>query len=218
MEFVFVVPRERVFPECFPQGFTPFGEAFRREAFEEAVLAHGFFVERDHAERTPSLKQIIPYTVVRRAEDVLLMRRLSTGGEGRLHGKRSIGVGGHINPEDVGPNAGSPGDSVPRNPIEAGTWREISEEIVLEGRTELTSLGLINDDSNPVGAVHLGLAQILTVDGTVSIREEDVLEGDLTPPTKIAALLAEGADFETWSSILIESLGELFPNTLPAYS
>ena len=213
MEFVFVVPRERIFPECYPQGFVPFGEAFPRKAFEETVLAHGFFVERDHAERNPSLKQIIPYTVVQRDADVLLMRRLSTGGEGRLHGKRSIGVGGHINPVDVSSKEGAPA-----NPIEGGTWREISEEIVLQGGTQLSSLGLINDDSTPVGAVHLGLAQILTVDGTVGIREEDVLEGGLTPPEKIAALLAAGADFESWSSILIESLGALFPNPLPAYS
>jgi len=202
MEFVFVIPRERLFPDCYPQGFRPFGDAFRREAFEETVLRHGFFVERDYAERTPSLKQVIPYTVVRRTDgEILVMRRLKKGGEGRLHGKLSIGVGGHINPEDKT-------DSEHANPLVGGTWRELSEEIVLEGRSELTPLGLINDDSNPVGAVHVGLAQMLTLDGQVRIREEEILEGELLSPERLAALRDEGANFETWSSILIDHLDE----------
>ena len=213
MEFVFVLPRERLFPECYPQGFVPFGQDFGCEAFEETVLEHGFFVERPYAERNPGLKQVIPYTAVRDGNgDLLLMRRLDRGGEGRLHGKLSIGVGGHINPEDIG------SDDEVRSPIEGGTWREISEEILVDGGSELQKLGLINDDSNPVGAVHVGLAQILTVQGTVGIREEDVLEGTLTPWERVRALRAEGANFETWSSILIDSLDALFASTIPACS
>jgi predicted NUDIX family phosphoesterase len=202
MEFVFVIPRERLFPNCYPQGFQAFGEACRLEAFEETVLAHGFFVEREHAERNPAWKQVIPYTVVRRADgDILVMRRLKKGGEGRLHGKLSIGVGGHINPEDAA-------SSEHANPLVGGTWRELAEELVLEGRSELEPLGLINDDSNPVGAVHVGLAQMLTIEGSVRIREDEILEGELLAPDRLAALRDEGADFETWSSILIDHLDE----------
>lgn len=212
MEFVYVIPRERLFPACYPQGFVAFGGEVRLEAFEEAVRDHGFFVEREYAERTPSLKQVIPYTVVRRGSgEILLMRRLTQGGEGRLHGKLTIGVGGHINPEDA----------VAKNPLVGATWRELEEEILIEDpeeKRELSSLGLINDDSNPVGAVHVGLAQMLTLEGDVRIREEDVLEGELAAPERILALRAQGANFETWSSILIDHLGEHLLSTIHAGS
>ena len=149
MEFVFVIPREHLFPECYPHGYTPFGEGLQHADFEETALGHGFFVEREYAERTPALKQVIPYTVVRQETgEILLMRRLNKGGESRLHGKLSIGVGGHINPED----AVSDGDA---NPLIGGTWRELSEEIVIEGSTELSAIGMINDDSTAVGAVRI---------------------------------------------------------------
>lgn len=208
MEFVFVVPRERLFPDCYPHGFTAFGEGLRREAFEGIVLEHGFFVEREYAERNPALKQVIPYTAVRRTDgEILVMRRLNKGGEGRLHGKLSIGVGGHINPEDA-----SSADH--ENVLVAGTWRELTEEVVLEGTTTLEPLGLINDDSNPVGAVHVGLAQVLTIDGDVRIREEEILEGEFLEHGRLTALRDEGANFETWSSFLIDRVGEPCTPTL----
>ncbi len=207
-----MIPRERLFPDCYPQGFVPFGKALDRRAFEETVLEHGFFVERQYAERTPSLKQVIPYTVVRRgASEILLMRRLKRGGEGRLHDKLTIGVGGHVNPEDKGARGAA-------HPLVGATWRELGEELILEGETELSPLGLINDDSNPVGAVHVGLAQILTLEGQVRIREEDVLEGELILPERLAALREQGANFETWSSILIDQLDEHLLSTIHAGS
>ena len=93
MEFVFVVPRSKLFGDCYPQGLVPFESggsaesAITRESFDELVREHGFFVERDHAERDPGLKQIIPYTLVsarapggREREEILLIRRLARSG------------------------------------------------------------------------------------------------------------------------------------------
>lgn len=236
MEFVYVVPRERVFHDRYPQGLTPFRSAeggLTRDALGEAVRRHGFFVERAVAERTPSWKQIIPYTVVCVGDEILLTRRLDKGGEERLFDKLSIGIGGHINPEDLDGDlpglapptpASSAGtteekDLIPRgtasrrhrDPIAAGTRREIEEEIEIRGSYEIEQIGLLNDDSNPVGAVHLGIVQIAKVDGTVAIREYDVLEGRLVASGELHHLLESGANFETWSSILIEHLRELLP-------
>lgn len=207
MEFVYVVPRERLFPDCYPQGLVRFENAERRREIESLVRRHGFFVEREHAERTPTLKQIIPYTLFTLDGKVLLLRRLRTGGEARLHDKLSIGVGGHINPEDL---AG--GDT---DPIHAGSQREIEEEIEVRGSYELRSVGFLNDDSNPVGAVHLGLVQIARVQGSLAIRERELLEGRMVTPGEIQDLLARGENFETWSSILIEHFDELIPNREP---
>ena len=207
MEFVFVVPREKLFPECYPQGLVPFRNRNDRQGFETTVLEHGFFVERDHAERSPELKQIIPYNVVRVGDEILLLKRLKKGGESRLHEKLSIGVGGHINPEDLA----SEGDS--RDPIRDGARREIEEEIEVRGSYELRTIGFLNDDSNPVGAVHIGVVQVVDVRGDVQIREKDVLEGTLVSSEELRERLVRGDDFETWSAILIERLDELALDT-----
>ena len=70
------------------------------DPFLEAVAAHGEFRPRDEAETDPSWKQIIPYLLLRDGERILLMRRTKAGADERLHDRYSIGVGGHINPED----------------------------------------------------------------------------------------------------------------------
>ena len=100
--------------------------------------------------------------------------------------------------------------------IAAGARRELDEELVIEGPYRLRSVGLLNDDSNPVGAVHLGLVQVLHLDGTVTIREEDVLEGSLVGIEELKRLSASGGNFETWSSLLIDRLDELLPETMTA--
>lgn len=224
MEFVFVVPRNELFPEFFPHGFLPFVEAsdpdvarsgeparaFHRSKFEETVAREGFFVERAYAERQPDLKQVIPYSVIECAGRVLLFRRLATGGETRLHHKHSIGIGGHINPEDLDAGIDAKGTSRSSvSPIDAGTRREVAEELTVRGTYVIRRLGVLNDDSNPVGAVHVGVVQLITVQGSVEIREKDLLEGRLVEADELGNMLAQGANFETWSGLLIPYLDEI---------
>ena len=215
MEFVYVVPREELFPEAFPHGFVPLTDDARTR-FEDA-LETGFFVERERAERTLAWKQIIPYTLVVRPDGddlgVLLLRRLTGGGEARLHDKLSIGVGGHINPEDLDASRTAKARRRCTGLLEAGSRRELAEELLLEGDVTLQRVGLINDDSHPVGAVHAGLVQVATVEGPVSIREVDALEGRLVSTRELHRLLAAGASFETWSSLLVPQLDDLLPRT-----
>lgn len=212
MEFVYVVPRRELFPTAYPQGFLPFGEDLSEGEFRAAVARHGFYVEREVAERTPDWKQIIPYSVVVRRDEVLLLKRLGRGGEARLHDKLSIGVGGHINPEDV---ADEHNATVPerRDPIDAGSRRELREELTIDGDYTLERVGILNDDANAVGAVHLGLVQLVRTAGNVKIREEDVLEGRFVPRRELASRLAEGANFETWSARLVERLDDLLSSS-----
>lgn len=210
MEFVLVVPRRDLFADCYPQGFRPFDGGLSAESLERAVRDHGFFVERRRAERDPDLKQVIPYTLVARRGDageaqVLLLRRTAKGGEKRLHDKLSIGVGGHIDADDARNLAE---DDLARV-LDLCTWRELHEELVLNEQPSLRRVGLLNDDSNPVGAVHLGLVQVARVQGPVTIREEGVLEGRFETLSALSALCASGADFETWSAHLVEKLPDL---------
>lgn len=219
MEFVFVVPRTALFPEHAPHGLAVFGETWPRDAFDSVVAEEGFFVERDYAERTPTLKQIIPYTIVLRGEEVLLLQRTKVGGEKRLHDKLSIGVGGHVNPIDAvateadEQSAKSCGSRL-ADPLPAATRREVmEEELTVTGATRLTSVGLLNDDTNPVGAVHVGLVQILELfDGHATVREVDQLHGSFVTISRLRDDLAAGANFETWSSLLVPHLDRLIPS------
>ena len=207
MEFVYVVPRDELFPTHNPHGLCLFGEEFDRQALTDTIRRGGYFVERAWAESNPRVKQIIPYSVLVREEEVYLLRRTRAGGEARLHEKLSIGVGGHVNPIDaplVEKDSGPRGD-----PLPAATHREISEELILEETYHVQSVGILNDDTNPVGAVHLGWVQVINVSGSVDIRETDQLEGRWITRSALSQLESSGANFETWSSLLIRRLDQI---------
>ena len=163
----------------------------------DLIAAEGRFLARPTAEEDPSYKQIIPYVTVVRGDEVFATRRLSKGGESRLHGRMSLGVGGHINEIDQ----------------TGGSWlmnclrREIEEEVALEDFGSLTLRGLINDNGNDVGSVHLGFFFTLTTDGAVSVRETEKLSGGFEA---IASLPDHIEQMETWSRIITPELMKLW--------
>lgn len=150
------------------------------------------YVPRARAEEDAGFRQIIPYVLVRHAGKFLLLERLATQGEKRLHGKLSVGVGGHINPVD-GEGAGA---------LRAGLMRELDEELELEGDFSPRFLGVINDFSSPVSFYHLGLLYLLDAEAALQVREKSKMSGTYQAPSELRAR----ADFmETWSKIVIES-------------
>ena len=155
------------------------------------------FLPRPQAEEDPGYKQIIPYVVIRRGGQVFSTRRLSKGGEARLHGKISLGVGGHISAGD---------DLAGDDALMRGLYRELDEEVAFSRpHGEPRFLGLINDDSNDVGSVHLGLCFLLETDGEVAVRETEKLRGAWLELSELPALKEE---METWSSLLLDTLTE----------
>jgi len=155
-----------------------------------ALQIHGTFRPRPQAETDPSWKQIIPYVVLRDGERLFLMRRTRAGGDVRLHDRYSIGVGGHINPED--------GD------VAGGLRREWIEEIDADFIPDFEPVGVLNDDENAVGAVHLGLVYGAEAKGRpVAIREREKLEGRFATYDEVRAV---NARLETWSALLFEFL------------
>ena len=197
MEFVYVVKRRELFERRFPHGLETPDDAAMAEVLGR-IRARGFFVERRHAEQDAALKQIIPYCVVARGDEVFLTRRTAKGGDARLFGKRSIGVGGHINPVD--------GDDV----LALGLRREIDEELAVDGPWNVRAAGLLNDDSTDVGSVHFGLVHVVRVEGDVRVRETETLVGGFVHREELRRLCRdERATFETWSALLVDRLDEI---------
>jgi predicted NUDIX family phosphoesterase len=197
MEFVYVVKRQDLFERRFPHGLEVQDEAAAAE-LSARIRARGFFVERRHAETDATLKQIIPYCVVVRGGDVFLTRRTSKGGDARLFGKRSIGVGGHINPVD--------GADV----LALGLRREIEEELAIDGAWTVRAVGILNDDSTDVGSVHVGLVHVVRAEGGVRVRETENLTGGFTSAADLVRLCREErATFETWSALLVDRLDDV---------
>ena len=187
-EQVLVVPREVIVPG---DGWL----GVRRDGVEAALAAvarEGRFILRSTAEVDPGLKQVIPYLVLRDGERWFLMRRTKAGGDARLHDRWSIGVGGHLNPGD--------GD------VSGGLRREWSEELVADFVPDFTPVGLLNDDTTAVGAVHMGFVYVADAAGRpVSIRETDKLAGSFATTAEVAAVRDE---METWSRLVFEVLTE----------
>ena len=164
------------------------------EALRAAVAARGLYLDRPAAEDDPTHKQLIPYVVVRDADRVFLMHRTDAGGDPRLHGRGSIGVGGHLNPVDDGDDA-----------LMTGLRREWSEELEADWEPDFRLIGLLNDDSNPVGAVHLGVVFSVEAAGrAVDVREHDKLVGAFAEPREVAASWDR---LETWSRLVADALG-----------
>ncbi len=205
MEFVYVVNRSDLFDLAFPHGYVghrpPDGHP-TLEAYLERAANRGYFVERPHAEQNSNLKQLIPYTLVLHGDSIFVVRRKPGGGEQRLHGKRSVGIGGHINPVD---------DDAGRSELVfTAARRELDEELVIATDYTLTPVGIINDDANPVGSVHFGVVLVARLQSAAAeVREHDTLEGAFLPVDEAVALAKEpDANFETWSSLILENLQE----------
>lgn len=126
------------------------------------ITQHQEYIQRSLAENDDSFKQIIPYMIFTYSEKYFVMERKLTASEQRLAGKLSLGIGGHIRKEDMQGQT-----------IFDWAQREFNEEVAYSGTLSITTLGILNDDSNEVGKVHLGLVLLLQGDNdNIHIKDE----------------------------------------------
>ncbi len=189
-EQVLVVPRSLLEEIGMFQGVK--GEGV--DAALEKLLdpANHFFMDRAEAEEDPSHKQLIPYCIFKFGDQLLHYTRGKSGGENRLHAKISVGVGGHINPVDTG--EGRTGAAA----YFAAVEREIEEELDLPGGYQQHIIALLNDDSNAVGQVHLGVVHLVELaDGNAIAREDALADLAFSPIADLNGPLFER--LESWS-------------------
>lgn len=185
-ELVFAVPRAVLFSGDVFQGVKSAGITH----FYERVRRHGIWVERAQAERDETIKQLIPYCVIRRANSVFLTKRLNKQAEVRLHNLFSVGIGGHMNEN---------GAASLEELIAGNLRRELAEELIMDEPEGIELIGALNDDSTSVSRCHFGLLYEVWTSGDVRVRETDKMVGCFVPLSEIGP----GSDIyhgmEDWS-------------------
>ena len=179
------------------------GLCFDVERYLPAFLAreNNFFTPRGPAETNPSLKQIIPYVLLVHGDRVFHYVRGKKAGEQRLVAKGSVGIGGHMNDGDEGLFA------LDREAYNVAVQREVAEEVFLETSYTNHVVALLNDDSNEVGKVHLGVVHIFRLESDAARKREAMItESGFLP---IPELRARRDALETWSQLCLDGLDRL---------
>jgi predicted NUDIX family phosphoesterase len=193
-EEVLVVPRAEIFPDGAWRGFVDND----LDLYLRLIAERRQFRARGDVEEDSDYQQIIPYIVFHHGDRYLLTRRLKQSTERRLRHLYSLGVGGHINHADVDT------DDPAADPVTQGLRREFEEEVVYEGAWQHRLIGLINDDSNDVSRVHLGVVFLVTGDQPdIAIREVGKLEGELL---RLEEMKMYYLDMESWSQLIYDHL------------
>ena len=199
-EQVLVVEREIVEQEGIFHGLNFDAERYLRRLFAPGAMR---FVPRSEAEIDTSLKQLIPYVIMTCEGKCLNYVRGKRAGEKRLVGNRSIGIGGHINPIDNSLFS----QTDPSEMYLDAVAREVDEEVNVEAEHQDRIVALLNDDSNEVGQVHLGVVHYWTLEAPkVSRKEQMITQMSFTEIEELEKL----ADtMETWSSICLAGLKQM---------
>jgi predicted NUDIX family phosphoesterase len=179
------------------------GLCFEVDRYLPVLLAreNNFFTPRGPAETNPVLKQIIPYVLLVNGDRVFHYVRGKKAGEQRLVAKGSLGIGGHMNDGDEGLFA------LDRDAYGAAVQREVAEEVFIETKYTNHIVALLNDDSNEVGRVHLGVVHIFRLESDAARKREAVIteSGFLTS----SELRARRDALETWSQLCLDGLDRL---------
>jgi len=160
------------------------------------------FMPRSQAENDPTYKQLIPYVLMTHNGCVLSYVRGKRAGETRLVSKRSIGIGGHINPVDDAPLFGEPYAT-----YLAAVEREIKEEVDVQANYTDHVVALLNDDTNEVGKVHLGIVHLWNLDTpAVTRREQMITQLEFIPIPKLREMRET---METWSALCLDGIEKM---------
>ncbi|WP_150131844.1 NUDIX domain-containing protein [Sphingomonas carotinifaciens] len=189
-------------PELGTTGFVPMDHGAAIGFLEQAGV---WFGPRRVLEEREDYRQIIPYIVLRIGDRIVRYTRTPAGGETRLHGRMSIGLGGHVDLVD----SKASGDSFQLlGTVEQAAERELQEELGEVTCERRRWVGLLVDNETAVGRVHIGLIGIWDIGGLPDREAEDAVgEVELV---SLSELQKNAGMLETWSAMLLPWLeGEL---------
>ena len=166
---------------------------------------------RPECEEMESFVHFITYAILRdpTTKEIFYYQRGKKGGESRLHGDYSVGVGGHV--EKLGPI-----DDITTLVVRT-FQQELKEEVSFElsdielellikkVKGEAPGAYLIYDDSNPVGRVHLGIGIIfdITKERLGELEDGTLLNtGWIKPRTMVLEHEAKTVNLENWSMFM----------------
>ncbi len=164
------------------------------QPLQEVIKNYFSFIPRGRAEHDVGYKQVIPYVLVKHKDKYLITQRTNKQGEERLHGKHSLGLGGHVNPIDDSDDY-----------VGACCTRELGEEVTFVRSPDdtLTVVAVLNNNLNEVGMVHVGLVHVLEVtDGRFEVAEKDMMTAAWATLTEIGA---HYENLEAWSKIAFDN-------------
>ena len=146
--------------------------------------------------------QILPYIAITDGKGKYLSYSRN-GAETRLHGSRSLGIGGHIDIYDFYDEDYHLFNS-PIETITQATHRELQEEINVSAMFDTALLSrVIVDTTNSVGKVHVGLTT------TIIAKQQDIQpQEELHDPQwlTVEELKANIDQYENWSKLIIGEL------------
>lgn len=192
-EQVLVVPRATFEEAGYFQGHREGGDHYLNAFMKPGVSS---FMDGSGGKRPSQADHRLCHFLPPGPHPALHARRLPAVRPGCMT-KGSIGIGGHINPVD----RQSGHDDV--STYLAGVERETCEELVIDGSCTQRVLGVINDDSNDVGAVHLGIVHLFELD-TDRVRANEAALANLrfVAPEELSGEMFE--KLETWSQLALE--------------
>ena len=206
-EDVLVVPADLLIARRIGQGYHYLGDIEEGDRLLDYLLTRASFSPRHLVEDAPSLKQLIPYVVYEYGVEgmesqIFRYTRTKMQGEQRLHGKVSIGVGGHIRDTD------GDDDNCMSEYYWNGVQREMAEEIDSSQAGHISNhvVAVINDDSDPVGRVHLGMVHICRVERPMlTTKEPSMTDAGFEKLSDLIMGLRD-RNYEGWTRLAIQGL------------
>ena len=201
-ELVFAVPTEELWKLI---SFKEKGLIKGNSEILKKIVQNSLFLRRVELEEDPSYKQLISYAIITNKDSFYLFRRSSGQTEKRLHNKFSLGVGGHMNPDDS--------KEMNKQYLTEELIRELNEEVrfgtgcLIE---DIEFIGFINDDTIPVGKVHIGLLYNIHVSNKeIFVKETDKMTADWIDRAEFSGYYK---GMESWSRIIFDSLIKSLPS------
>jgi predicted NUDIX family phosphoesterase len=201
-QLILAVSSARLLAQCYVgPGITPVPFDKMCHSLQTAGL---FLGPRSLLEDDPAFLQIIPYVVLKQGDKYIRYLRTPNGGEARLHGKASIGAGGHIDARDVM----FARDSSVTLDVTLGlaAMREVVEEFGLPEKSPvITRIGLLADFSDNVGMVHLGVVEVWDVDPAFKLESKENSQAEVGLFT-LEELEQDQPRMEKWSQHVLDYL------------